>query len=132
MKTTLGRTVVLVEDYDEAFAFYHANFFCEKLFDATVSEHLRYVHVRFSGDDNTGIWFLRAETDAQKSLLGKQTGGQPMLVIYTDDCRKLYDHVQANGVSIIAPMETAGGSTYFHCADLYGNRITVVELHTEE
>ncbi|MFC3197924.1 VOC family protein [Parapedobacter deserti] len=128
MKTTFGRVIILVEDYDAAFDFYHSNFFCEKLFDAEVSSNKRFMHIRFSADDNVGIWFLQAEGKDQKALLGKQTGGQPTVVIYTDDCRKLYEHIKANGVEIIEPIASSDGSTYFHCADLYGNRITVVEL----
>ncbi|WP_212003881.1 hypothetical protein [Chitinophaga sp. HK235] len=77
------------------------------------------MHIRFSGDEQSGIWFLKADSQEQQALLGKQTGGQPTLVIYTDDCKGLYDHVKTNGVTIIEPMETAGGSMYFYCADLW-------------
>lgn len=128
MKISLGRSIVLVDDYDEAFAFYEKNFYCEKLYDETVSDSLRFLHIKFNGDHNNGIWFLEAKTEAQRSLVGKQTGGQPLLVIYTDDCYALYEHVRLNHVTILEPIETTKGSRYFHCADLYGNRITVVEL----
>ncbi|RBL91129.1 VOC family protein [Chitinophaga flava] len=130
MKTTLGRSILLVDDYDQAFDFYRKNFFCEKLFDAETTDGQRFLHIRFSGDEQSGIWFLKADSKEQRALLGKQTGGQPTLVIYTDDCKGLFDHVKTNGLTIIEPMETAGGSTYFHCADLYGNRLTIVELES--
>ncbi|OOG17998.1 hypothetical protein BWD42_11920 [Sphingobacterium sp. CZ-UAM] len=86
------------------------------------------MHIKFNGDHNNGIWFLEAKTEAQQTLVGKQTGGQPLLVIYNDDCYALYEHVRLNHVTILEPIETTTGSKYFHCADLYGNRITVVEL----
>ncbi|HLS96050.1 MAG TPA: VOC family protein [Sphingobacterium sp.] len=129
MKTTLGRTIVLVNDYDEAYDFYRTNFFCEKLFDMTVSDTLRFLHVRFSDDDQSGIWFLKATDAGQQQLVGRQTGGQPLLVVYTDDSKQLFEHVKNNGVEILEPLEETDESSYFHCADLYGNRITVVELH---
>lgn len=128
MKTRLGRTIILVDDYDTAFEFYRNNFFCEKLFDAILPNGQRYLHIRFSADDQTGIWFLKAESAIQKEHIGRQTGEQPTLVVYTDDCRKMYDHVQSNGVSIVEPVTESMGSIFFHCCDLYGNRITVVEL----
>ncbi|SFC57170.1 hypothetical protein SAMN05421747_11512 [Parapedobacter composti] len=127
MHIRLGRTIILVADYDEAFEFYRQNFFCEKLFDAVMPDGERYLHVRFQGDEQNGIWFLRADT-AQKALLGNQTGGQPTLVLYTDECQKVYEHVLNNGVTILEPIKDAEGSRFFHCADLYGNRITVVQL----
>lgn len=129
MKTTLGRAILLVNDYDEAFSFYQNIFFCEKLFDLVISEQQRFLHVKFSQDDTIGVWFLKADSAAEKALVGKQTGSQPLLVIYTDNCKKLYKHVLDNEVNILEEIQEEEGSTYFHCADLYGNRITVVELH---
>jgi len=128
MTTSLGRVIILVDDYDNACSFYQKNFGCEKIFDATLPDGQRYLHARFSVDDKTGIWFLKADSGQQTSLVGGQTGGQPTLVVYTDNCEGLYTHVQNNDVSIMEPLVTAEGSSFFHCRDLYGNRITVVEI----
>ncbi len=128
MKTILGRVIILVNDYDDAFAFYQKTFMCEKLFDATISENQRFLHIRFSTHDIAGIWLLKAESAQEKELVGKQAGAQPLLVIYTDNCEKLYRNVIENGVTILEEIQTEEGSIYFHFADLYGNRITVVEL----
>lgn len=128
MKVSLGRSILLVDDYDEALVFYEKIFYCEKLYDETVSDSFRFLHIKFNGDHNNGIWFLEAKTEAQRSLVEKQTGGQSLLVIYTDDCCELYEHVRLNHVTILEPIETTKGSRYFHYADLYENRITVVEL----
>jgi predicted enzyme related to lactoylglutathione lyase len=128
MKTRLGRMVMLVDDYDAAFTFYEKNFFCKKLFDASTAEGQRYLHVGFSEDDNTGIWFLKADSTAQINKIGKQTEGQPTLVVYTDNIEKLYAHVQNGNVQIVEALLVAADSKFFHCLDLYGNRITVVQL----
>lgn len=128
MKTSLGRAIVLVENYDEAFRFYEANFSCKKIFDATTPAGQRYLHISFSDDDDTGIWFLKAEGPDQKNMVGKQTGGQPTLVIYTDDIDELYKRVRGNGVRIIEALVSTADSKFFHCLDLYGNRLTIVEL----
>ncbi|HYF66678.1 MAG TPA: VOC family protein [Ohtaekwangia sp.] len=129
MHTSLGRAIILVKDYDEAFDFYEKNFFCRKIFDYVAPSGQRFLHIGFSDDDDSvGVWFLKADNGEQQSYIGKQTAGQPTLVIYTDDCDKLYNHLQANGVTIIEQLVITTGSKFFHCLDLYGNRLTVVEL----
>lgn len=128
VQTKLGRAVILVEDYDKAFAFYESNFFCRKLFDVTNSNGQRFLHICFSDNENIGIWFLKGENQLQQKLVGNQTGGLPALVIYTDNIEKLFAHVQANGVMITEGLSRRGESKFFHCLDLYGNRLTIVEL----
>jgi predicted enzyme related to lactoylglutathione lyase len=128
MHTKLGRVVILVNDYDEAYQFYEANFFCKKIFDSTTPEGQRFLHIGFTENDGTGIWFLKADIEDPKTTVGKQTSGQPTLVIYTDDCNGLYTHVRNSGVTITEKLVSTTDSKFFHCLDLYGNRITVVEL----
>jgi predicted enzyme related to lactoylglutathione lyase len=128
VQTKLGRAVLLVDDYDKAFAFYEKNFFCTKLFDVTSPNGQRFLHVSFSDNENIGVWFLKGENELQKKLVGNQTGGQPTLVIYTDDIERLFAHVQSNGVTITENLVRRGESKFFHCLDLYGNRLTIVEL----
>ena len=128
MKTKIGRVIILVEDYDLAFDFYEKNFFCKKLYEATTPDGQRFLHISFSDDDGIGIWFLKADSLEQKDNIGKQTAGQPTIVIYTDDVEELYRHLQNNGVKIIEELVSTSESKFFHCLDLYGNRITVVQL----
>lgn len=128
METKLGRAIILVEDYDKAFDFYEQNFFCRKIFDTTTPQGQRYLHIGFSHPDGVGIWFLKAENPVQQLLIGNQTGGQPTLVIYTDDIESLYERVQSNKVTITESLVSDTDSKFFHCLDLYGNRLTIVEL----
>lgn len=125
MNVSLARAVILVDDYDKAYEFYHKNFFCSKIYDQTTAEGQRFLHVKFGKKDQTGIWFIKSQ---QQNLIGNQTGGQPTLVLYTSDCAKCYQHLQDNNVTILEPITTALNSTYFHCQDLYGNKIIVVQL----
>jgi predicted enzyme related to lactoylglutathione lyase len=127
MQTKLGRAVILVEDHDKAFEFYERNFSCWKLYDEVQPNGVRLLHIAFSADKNTGIWLLKAEGNDQKNKTGKQTEGQPTLVIYTDDIEELYYHVQGNGVQIIQTLAVARENKFFHCLDLYGNKLTIVE-----
>lgn len=128
MRTRLGRAVILVDDYDKAFEFYETNFFCHKLYDDVTSSGQRLLHIGFSEDRGVGVWLLKAEDQSQKTKTGNQTAGHPTLVIYTDSVEEMFYHVQSNGVKVIQSLAVARESKFFHCLDLYGNRITVVEL----
>jgi predicted enzyme related to lactoylglutathione lyase len=88
----------------------------------------RYLYICFKDDEQTGIWFLQAASSEQKNKVGKQTAGQPILVIYTDNMKELYNHVKANGIIIIEEPASFLESKFFYCLDLYGNRLTVAEL----
>lgn len=126
-KISLGRTIVLVKDYDEAYNFYHRVFGCHKIYDDTAPDGQRYLHVGFGGVENTGIWFLKVSSESE-SKVGNQTGGEPLLVLYTDDIFPLFDHLIGEGVEITEEIVISPKSKFFHCRDLYGNRIVVVEL----
>lgn len=128
MQTKLGRAIILVDDYDQAFDFYEKNFSCRKIFDVTNPQGKRFLHVGFDASDEIGIWFLKADSPLQQKLVGNQTGGQPTLVIYTDDIEALYAHVKSNGINITEALVSNRDNKFFHCLDLYGNRLTIVEL----
>ncbi|MEO4006107.1 MULTISPECIES: VOC family protein [unclassified Flavobacterium] len=128
MKVSLGRVILLVEDYDKAFDFYRRNFFCKKLYDAVMPDGQRYVHIGFSDNTTVGLWLLKADDATQSERIGHQTGGQPTIVIYTDNCEDLYHYVKTNTVEIIEGLTVTPESKFFHCKDLYGNRLTVVEV----
>jgi predicted enzyme related to lactoylglutathione lyase len=132
---TIGRLVVLVHDYDEALAFYQAAFGVSILFDAPNGTDDRYLHVGFgespapeSGSTApTGIWLLRASgTDTER--VGRQTGGQPLAVLYTQDAAAALARIEAAGGSVRRPLMTAEGATFVHVADLYGNEFVLVQL----
>jgi len=128
MKTYFGRMVLLVQDYDEALAFYQENFRCKILFDHHNENGSRYLHIGFDNADNTGIWLLKPDTTGEEQLTGHQTGGQPTFVLYTDDILGLYHHLQKNNVTIRISLINTPEYQFFHCLDLYENEIIVVQL----
>ncbi|AXY75531.1 bleomycin resistance protein [Paraflavitalea soli] len=128
MRNYLGRMILLVEDYDKAFEFYHRNFGFGKIFELTTDVGQRFLHIGSGATGEAGIWFLQAEGKVQQSRIGNQVGEQPAMVIYTSNLTELYQQLQENGVKIkTAPVITPGYS-FLHCYDLYGNEIVVVEM----
>jgi predicted enzyme related to lactoylglutathione lyase len=126
----LGRLVLLVRDYDEALAFYQAAFGAVVLFDATMPNGRRYLHVGLApvsdGSAGVGFWFLQA-TDGDEALVGAQAGGQPLAVLYTPDCVGAVARCTAAGGRLLDAPARAAGATFAHVADLYGNEFVLVQ-----
>jgi len=128
MKNYLGRIIILVNDYEEASLFYEQNFGFKRMYDVTTDVGHRFLHIGTDPKDSFGIWFLKADGKVQRERVGDQTHGQPTMVIYTTSLDELYEKLIANKVSIhVKPVRTPDYK-YFHCLDLYGNEIVVVEI----
>lgn len=128
MKSYLGRTIILVKDYGEAFRFYKKNFGFGAIFDYTTEAGDRYLHIGTDPQDSCGIWFLEAQTDEQKQRVGNQTAGMPTMVIYTTSLEEQYDKLKANEVQIVKEPVRQAQFKYLHCLDLYGNELIITEL----
>lgn len=134
MIQALGRTVLLVHDYDEALAFYRDTLGFHPLHDVTSPDGQRFLHVGMPGQGGTppvGLWLLQPG-GGDEGLVGRQAGGQPLLVLYTADCRGACERLEARGVRFKTPPAEADGATFAHFLDLYGNEIVLVELPGEE
>lgn len=132
MKNYLGRLVLLVKNYEEALSFYTASFGFEILYDQINTENnTRYLHIGFRENNNCGLWLLKAESEAERLAVGKQTAGAPFLVLYTRDLLSLHHKLRESNVTVrIGPIADKDYS-FLHCLDLYGNEIIVVQTHDE-
>jgi predicted enzyme related to lactoylglutathione lyase len=136
---SLGRVIVLVRDYDAALAFYQAAFGARVVFDAPSPTGDRYLHVTLEPEalapaagavpsaPVVGFWLLRA-SDADEGHVGRQTAGHPLAVLYTTDVEAAVARALAAGGALTRPLQTAGGASFAHVADLYGNDFVLVEL----
>ncbi|MBM0238003.1 VOC family protein [Micromonospora sp. ATA32] len=124
--SALGRVVVLVHDPDAALDFYRNVLGFHVLHDQTADGY-RYLHIGMPGQDGVGLWLMTPTTDRERDLVGQQAGGQPLLVLYTEDLDPVSKHLRERGVRVWAEAEDAS-SRSLHLADLYGNVIVVAEL----
>ncbi|MCX4390092.1 VOC family protein [Micromonospora peucetia] len=122
----LGRLVVLVDDPDAALAFYQGVLGFRVLHDQTADGY-RYLHVGVPGQETVGLWLMTATSDRERELIGRQRGGQPLLVLYTEDLDAVREHLCRHGVRVWNEREDAD-SRSLHLADLYGNVIIVAQL----
>lgn len=128
MANYFGRIVLLVKDYDEAWDFYHKNLGCVKLFDETHANGQRFLHIGFKEGDQAGIWLLKAEGAEEEAHVGRQTLGQPAMVVYTSSLKEAYAKLQSNGVQIKRQPVFDTSYSFLHFLDLYGNEVILVEL----
>ncbi|MGW4897819.1 VOC family protein [Kitasatospora sp. NPDC004240] len=124
--STLGRVVVLVADADAALAFYQDVLGFTVLHDQTTGGY-RYLHVGLPGQEPVGLWLMTATTDQERELIGKQCGGQPLLVLYTADLDQVGKQLRDHGVRVWDEREDPD-SRSLHFADLYGNVIIAAQL----
>ncbi|KAF0095936.1 MAG: glyoxalase/bleomycin resistance protein/dioxygenase [Puniceicoccaceae bacterium 5H] len=125
-----GRSTVLVRDYAEALAFYRDQLGLEVVYDGATPDGFRLLHLGFPGQTPAGLWLMQAQTEEQRALVGRQTGGFPCFVLYVSDCEAEFDRLQSLGVAFPVPPRRAEGATFAHCRDPFGNEIVLVQLPT--
>lgn len=124
---SLGRLVLLVNDYDTAISFYQDKLGMEVFVDMPVGPQ-RYVHLRLPEQPAVGVWLLQALTQAQRDRVGDQTGGQPVGVFYTDDVVRDHRNFAARGVRFTKEPVHDDSTVYAHFIDLYGNEFVLVQV----
>ena len=132
MKHAIAHVALVVRDYDEAIAFY-----TEKLGFTVVEDTYqpeqdkRWVVIAPAGStDGATLLLARASTPDQERFIGNQAGGRVFLFLSTDDFRRDYDRMSAEGVRFVRPPKTAPYGTVAVFEDLYGNRWDLVEFTT--
>ncbi|ODR82281.1 bleomycin resistance protein [Haladaptatus sp. W1] len=128
MMTEIGRTTLLVDDYDDAIEFYAETLGFEVLYDDELEEGYRAVHVGRPERSPIGLWLMEPSGEAERALVGEQTGDQPAFVFYTDDCREIYETLSNRGVTFLGEPKSDEGGVHVHFEDPYGTKIVLVEL----
>ena len=122
MPQHLALVCIVVNDYDEAIAFY-----TEKLGFALVedtyqpAQDKRWVVIAPPGAKESRILLARASNDRQTARIGNQTGGRVFLFLYTDDIWRDFNAYKGRGVHFVQEPRTEDYGTVAVFQDLYGN-----------
>ncbi len=122
MPQHLALVCIVVNDYDEAIAFY-----TEKLGFSLVedtyqpAQDKRWVVIAPPGAKESRILLARASNDRQRARIGDQTGGRVFLFLYTDDIWRDFNAYNGRGVNFVQDPRTEGYGTVAVFQDLYGN-----------
>lgn len=116
----IAHITVVVHDYDEAIAFYTRKLGFELIEDTLRSLEKRWVLVKPSGSDSA-LLLAKAATDAQRAVVGNQTGGRVFLFLYTDNFWADYTELLRKGISFVRPPQKHDYGWVAVFTDLYGN-----------
>jgi len=127
MKQSLARIALVVDDYDDAIAFYTQKLHFTLIEDTVLNPVKRWVVVSPPGSDGCCLLLAKAANEEQKSRVGNQTGGRVFLFLYTDNFERDYQNLLDQGITIVREpvLETWGRVAVF--ADLYGNMWDLIE-----
>jgi catechol 2,3-dioxygenase-like lactoylglutathione lyase family enzyme len=127
MKQHLGALALLVDDYDEAIAWYTRALGFELIEDIDQGRK-RWVLLAPPGSTETRLLLARASDDAQASRVGNQTGGRVFLLLHTDDFQRDWQRMREQGVHFREEPRHEAYGTVAVFEDLYGNAWDLLEL----
>lgn len=127
MQQRIAQLALVVNDYDEAIAFYSDKLHFRLVEDTVMSETKRWVVMAPPGKSNTYLLLAKAANDEQRTRVGNQTGGRVFLFLYTDNCKRDYERMKAAGVTIVRELSVEPYGTVAVFADLYGNLWDLIE-----
>lgn len=120
---------MVVQDYNEAIAFYTEKLHFELLEDTHQPEqNKRWVVVSPPGSSGTTILLARASKPEQQSFIGNQAGGRVFLFLGTDDFWRDYNSMLATGIEFVRKPKLQPYGTVAVFKDLYGNLWDLVQF----
>lgn len=131
----LQLTAILVEDYDDAIAFFTGVLGFELVEDSPSRTNdgrpKRWVVVRPTGAE-TGILLARADGDHQVDAIGNQHAGRVGFFLRVDDFQASYRHMRAAGVEFLTEPRTEPYGQVVVFRDIAGNRWDLLGPTTSE
>lgn len=127
MKQRISHITLVVDDYDEAIAFYTQKLNFTLVEDTTLSETKRWVRIAPPGSTDFCLLLAKAANEEQKSRVGNQTGGRVFLFLYTDDFWRDYTAMSAQNIRFIRGPVAEEYGTVAVFEDLYGNLWDMIE-----
>jgi catechol 2,3-dioxygenase-like lactoylglutathione lyase family enzyme len=121
MKQNLAYIALIVNDYDEAIAFYTQKLQFNLNEDTRLSVEKRWVLIQPPGSDGCCLLLAKAANNEQTNFVGNQSGGRVFLFLTTDDLDRDYKSLKEKQIKIVRePVIEAWGKVCVF-EDLYGN-----------
>ncbi len=127
MKQHLGALALLVDDYDEAIAWYTRALGFELIEDIDQGNK-RWVLLAPAGSTETRLLLAKANGDEQAARVGNQTGGRVFLLLHTDDFQRDWQRMREQGVHFREEPRHEAYGTVAVFEDLYGNAWDLLEM----
>jgi catechol 2,3-dioxygenase-like lactoylglutathione lyase family enzyme len=132
MKQSIVHIALVVNDYDEAIAFYTQKLHFILVEDTYQPEqNKRWVVVSPPGSVGTTLLLAKASKPEQLPFVGNQAGGRVFLFLNTDDFWRDYNEMVACGIKFIRPPKEESYGTVAVFEDLYGNLWDLLQLNAD-
>jgi catechol 2,3-dioxygenase-like lactoylglutathione lyase family enzyme len=127
MYQRIAHISLVVNDYDDAIAFYTQKLNFTVLEDTVLSDDKRWVVIAPPGAKECALLLSKAADDKQLKAVGNQAGGRVFLFLFTDDFWRDYNNMVERGVTFVRPpkVEPYGQVAVF--IDLYGTHWDLLE-----
>lgn len=128
MKQSILHVALVVEDYDDAIAFYVGTLGFQLIEDTFIAaQNKRWVIVAPPGTTESQLLLARAVGEEQSSRIGNQTGGRVFLFLSTDDFWRDFNAYKSKGVVFVREPKEESYGTVAVFQDLYGNLWDLVQ-----
>ncbi len=127
MNQRIAHIALVVEDYDEAVAFYTQKLGFDLLEDTTLSDTKRWVLVAPKNTNGSALLLAKAANEAQKARVGNQAGGRVFLFLETDDFWRDFNSYTQSGIRFVREPVIESYGTVAVFEDLYGNLWDLIE-----
>ena len=132
MKQSIVHIAIVVQDYDDAIAFYTEKLNFQLIEDTYQPEQdKRWVVVSPPGSSGSTLLLARASKPEQVPFIGDQTGGRVFLFLNTDDFWRDYNEMVAKGVIFVRDPKKEAYGTVAVFEDLYGNLWDLLQLNED-
>ena len=127
MSQKIKHLALLVNDYDEAIAFYTQKLNFEVIEDTVLDYKKRWVVIAPNKFSECSLLLAKASTETQKSYLGNQSGGRVFLFLETTDIEKDHQNLIQKNIKIVREPKTESYGKVLVFEDLYGNLWDLIE-----
>lgn len=124
----IGLVSLVVDDYDDALAFFIGKLGFSVVEDTVVPEQAkRWLVVAPAGANGSRLLLAKASNEEQKSRIGSQAGGRVFLFLYTDNFWRDYERYKAHGIVFVREPKREPYGMVAVFKDLYGNLWDLLE-----
>ena len=127
MRQWIGLVTLVVDDYDEAIAYFTQKLGFAVVQDTPVDAGKRWVVVAPQGAGGSGLLLAKAANQRQRQAVGSQAGDRVFLFLYTDDFQRDHAAFKERGVAFIDGPRREPYGTVAVFTDLCGNRWDLIE-----
>ncbi|MDZ7879672.1 MAG: VOC family protein [Saprospiraceae bacterium] len=132
MKQSIAHLALVVDDYDDAIAFYCQKLNFDLIDDTPQSETKRWVLVAPKGGNGCQLLLAKGVGDEQRSRIGNQAGGRVFFFLRTDDFWRDFKDYTAKGVEFVREPKVEEYGTVAVFKDLYGNLWDLIQFFKED